>query len=100
MEFQVIWSPMSVADVQDIHQYTAADDRDVARKVCEGIADSVKLLSRLPFLGPVYKARRRLPTVREILSGQYRIFYRVFEDRSVVEILHVRHARRSEPGHL
>jgi plasmid stabilization system protein ParE len=100
MELQVIWSPASVADVEGIHQYIAADDREAARKVCESIAESVSLLSRLPFLGPVYKTRRGLPAVREIQSGQYRIFYRVFEDRSVVEILHVRHGRRSEPGHL
>jgi plasmid stabilization system protein ParE len=83
-----------------IEAYVAQDDPEAATRVRDAIVASVGQLSRHPFLGAEYRRRRGAPGIRELLSGNYRIFYTVLEDQSRVEIHHVRHARREEPKHL
>ena len=49
-----------------------------------------------PFIGPVFR-RSRHRDIREILCRDYRIFYRVDEDRKMVEIPTVWHGARQKP---
>jgi len=56
----------------------------------------VEILATFPHIGPRYP-RGRQSRVREIVCRRYRIFYRVIEERKVVEILTVWHGARDEP---
>lgn len=47
-------------------------------------------------MGVVYAGRT--PEIREILCGNYRIFYRFREEQRLAEILVVWHSARSEPN--
>jgi len=58
--------------------------------------ESVEVLARFPLIGPAYE-RDRTGRTREILCRQYRIFYRVIEEKRRVEILTVWHSARREP---
>ena len=100
MGFEIRWSPDAARDLDAIEAYIAQDDPDAATRLRDSIVASAGQLSRQPFLGAEYRRRRGAPAIRELLSGNYRIFYTVLEAQSRVEVHHVRHARRDEPRHL
>jgi plasmid stabilization system protein ParE len=50
----------------------------------------------LPRLGAVYRKTGKYQ-VRKIVSGKYRIFYRIREDEQRVEVLLVWHSARRDP---
>lgn len=65
-----------------------------------GLLDAIDSLEQLPLRFPVDPDRTaiRRYEVRRFNYGEFGIFYRVHEDRRVVEILDLRHGRR-RPGH-
>jgi toxin ParE1/3/4 len=96
MDFQVVWTEASFADLETVVRHVAEDDPAAAEKLRLELLESVKILSRFPYIGPQYE-RDRTGRAREILCRQYRIFYRVREAESRVEILTVWHGARREP---
>jgi plasmid stabilization system protein ParE len=99
MDLEVVWTEPALADAQGIWFHIAQDDVDAADRIRDGLFAHSELLRRSPYLGAVYE-RDRSGRTRETSFRQYRIFYEVRDDLRRVEILHVRHGRRSEPGHL
>ncbi len=96
MEFKIKWTPAANKDVQSINNFIAQHDVDAADRQVAAIAGSVEALMTFPRIGVVY---RDLPTgeVREIQSGNYRVFYKIFEATLVVQIVRVQHVRRRDP---
>ena len=99
MDFEVIWTEPAFEDVERIWRYIARDDPDAADRIRDGLFALTALLARSPYLGAVYE-RDRSGRTRELSYRLYRIFYEVRDDVARIEILHVRHGRRDEPGHL
>jgi toxin ParE1/3/4 len=97
MAHQIVWAEPAIADLDIITAYVARRNVDAAERLRTAILDHVEILSTFPFIGPTY-ARDRQGTTREIICGLYRIFYRVLEDVSRVEILCVWHGARQEPN--
>lgn len=54
-------------------------------------------LARFPLIGPMYPRGAAGP-LRQIVFRSYRIFYDVSEELGRVDILHVWHGARQEPG--
>ncbi len=100
MDLEIRWSPDAGGELDAIEAHIAQDDPETAIRVRDTIGASVGQLSRHPYLGAEYRKRRGAPSVRELLSGSFRIFYTVHENQSRVEIHHIRHVRRDEPKHL
>ena len=96
MDFQIVWTKPAIDDLEAVVRYLAARDTGAAEKVRLAILEHVAALARLPFIGLPYE-RDRTGRAREIVCGSYRIFYRVDEPATRVEILTVRHGSRSEP---
>ena len=96
MDFQVVWTEIAFAGLEAIVRHVAEDDPAAAEKLRLELLESVKILERFPFIGPVYERDRKGRT-REILCRPYRIFYRVREAEKRVEILTVWHGARQEP---
>ncbi len=96
MDFKIIWTEPSIANLKEIVEYIALDNSDAAYKQGKDILNSVKVLGTFPFIGPPYP-RRSKGNIREIICGKYRIFYEVFPDRKCVEIHHVWHGARKDP---
>ena len=99
MDFEVVWTDPAFADAQRIWFHIAQDDPEAADRVRDGLFAHTELLRRSPYLGAAYE-RDRSGRTRETSYRDYRIFYEVSEDLRRVEIQHVRHPRRDEPGHL
>jgi toxin ParE1/3/4 len=89
----VIWTEKSLADLEDIFDYIAADSPFYARHQVEKIIASVERLQAFPISG------RPLPEFpdspyREIIVGPYRIVYRHISASSSIFILAVIHGKR------
>jgi plasmid stabilization system protein ParE len=96
MDYQIIWTEPALADLETIVTHIAGDNPPAAGRVGDEIIAHVELLATFPHIGPHYP-RGSKSGDREILCRSYRIFYRVFEDRQVVEVLTIWHGARQEP---
>jgi len=85
---RVAWSETSLVRVEDISHHIALDDAGAAARWVVELFDLVESqLSAFPEsgrIGPELGAR----TIRELVFGDYRVFYRIGEG---VEVLSVRH---------
>ena len=97
MVYKVVLSDRSIGDLTGICEYIAKDNSDAARKLGHDILDQIQTLSELPRRGRIYDQSNHNP-VYEILIRGYRIFYQINEVAKQVEMLHIRHSRRSEPN--
>ena len=98
-DFAVAWTRSAVADLDAITAHIARQSEQAAETVRSAVLEHVQILSRFPFIGPVYPRDRR-GTTREIVYRKYRIFYRVAEAERRVEILTVWHGARRDPEFL
>jgi toxin ParE1/3/4 len=96
MDFKIIWTDSAVADLKEIVDYISRDNPAAAEKIGRGILGHVKILEMLPFIGPAYPRRSR-GAIREIVAGNYRIFYEVTNQPKAVYVLRVWHGARGEP---
>ena len=97
MDFQVFWTDPALADLHEIVAYISRDDPEAAQRVGDDIIDHVETLRTFPFIGPVFPRGSWGSKHREIVCGNYRIFYRVSEPSRVVQILTVWHGARGTP---
>jgi plasmid stabilization system protein ParE len=96
MAYEVVWSEPTGLQLAEIHDYIAADNPAAARRVVEKIIKRVGQLAHTPRIGIVYRKSGRYP-IRKIVSGKYRIFYRIVEEAKRVEVLLVWHGARRDP---
>lgn len=99
MDFQVIWTNPALDDLKAIVEYIARDNPVAAEKFRLAVFDRTAILKAFPLIGPAYRKRKR-GVVREIVHGNYRIFYHVNKNAKQVEILSVWHSAREEPTDL
>ena len=86
---EVRWSPSALRDVDLIHDFIAQDSDKYARKTIDKFFNRVLALQTNPMLGrmvPEYND----PNIRELLEGNYRIVYRLFND--AINIARVHHS--------
>jgi addiction module RelE/StbE family toxin len=96
MDFKVVWTDSAISDLKEICDYIARDKPNAAEKVGRGILEHVKLLETFPLIGPAYP-QRSSGRIREIVNGNYRIFYEVVDQEKVVYLLRIWHGGRGEP---
>ena len=96
MEFEIVWTEPTQVQLEEIRDYIAADNLSAAQRVVEKIIARVEQLKWTPRIGAVYRNGGKHP-IRKIVSGKYRIFYRIIEDDKRVEILAVWHGARRDP---
>ena len=84
---QVVWSDRALERVESIALYIARDDPAAATRWTLGLRDAVQTLADYPESGRVVP-ELGTRTVRELIYGAYRVFYRV---GTAVEVLSVRH---------
>jgi plasmid stabilization system protein ParE len=96
MDYEIVWTTAAVAELESITTYLARRSPSGAERAANAIAARVEALRSLPFLGEVYSRGQR-GEIREVCSGQYRIFYRVLEASKQIEVLIIWRASRREP---
>jgi plasmid stabilization system protein ParE len=99
MDWRIDWTEPALADLADVVRYIAQEDKEAAERVGNRIVDHVTILRTFPEIGPVFRRRPR-GKVRLIVCRPFKIYYRVRADVRLVEILHVWHAARQDPGDI
>ena len=84
------WTSLSLKDLLEIKTYIQRDNPKAAKREAQRIRKSVDRLARFPESG---RKSKDIPFVRELISGNYRLFYRMHN--SQIEILRVYHGKRS-----
>lgn len=96
MDFKVVWTPLARDDLHEVVSYIARDNAAAAFRVGEQILSSVETLESMPKMGRMVPERDD-ETIREIMRGNYRVVYRVREDRRTVEVWRIWHGARGTP---
>ena len=81
---EIRWTPQASADFEAAVNYIALDAPSFACLFAIKTMDSIDRLRDFPKLGRVIPERND-PYYREVIQGNYRIFYRLVDD--VVEVL-------------
>lgn len=96
MEFKIVWTDRALDELREVCRYISNGSESAAERVGDDILRHVEILRDFPFIGPPFP-RGESGRVREILCRGYRIFYRVNEGQSIVEILTIWHSAREPP---
>jgi plasmid stabilization system protein ParE len=96
MDAEVRWSARARREFNSALSYLNRRQPDAVETVALAIASQVQRLQGQPYLGAVFQQTPR-GEVREMLAANYRIFYRVQYEGSVVRVVSIRHARRVNP---
>jgi len=91
---KIIWSPLAVDRISEIAEYIALDNSVAAEKWVNDIFNSVKRLKQFPNSGRIIP-ELQLENFREIIFGNYRVIYRVQENK--ISVLTVRHGKQVLP---
>lgn len=91
MPTKIFWTRQSREDLRDVRAFIARDAPATASAFVRRLRRSVERLREFPESGQVVPELGR-KEIREILRGNYRIIYRVAENR--IDILAVYHSAR------
>ena len=94
MDFKIRITEEALADFEEILDYSWANFPSAAERFGNALLNHVELLLRFPRLGAPVPRRRG---IRIILHTPVRIYYRLHEERKLVEILHFWHGSRRNP---
>jgi plasmid stabilization system protein ParE len=90
----IVWSPRSVSDVEEIRAYVAVDSPVWADLLVRRLVSAVERLRDYPDSGRIVPERQS-PDLREVISGPFRIVYR--RKAGSVEIVTVFRGSRQFP---
>jgi plasmid stabilization system protein ParE len=96
MDCKIIFSEPAIDDLENIVRFIAKDSREAAARFGGKLIGSVRHLAEFPRSGRVVPEQSD-GNIREIICKPYRIFYRVKEEKKVVEVIRFWHAARGEP---
>lgn len=94
MDYRVLFSQKALNDLSEIVGYVAWDDAEAASRFGDALLDYVNLLGRFPRMGNVIRKRS---LVRKLVHSPVLVYYKIDEEKRIVNILHFRHGSRKQP---
>lgn len=91
MDYEVVWSPAALEDVESLAEYIARDSEFYARAVVDKILDVARNLKDFPSTGRIVPELAD-ETIRERFVYSYRLVYRLESNR--ITILAILHGKR------
>jgi addiction module RelE/StbE family toxin len=88
---KIKWGKKSTKDLQSIYEFISLDSIYYANRYIDKIILRVEQLENFPESGRIVSEKED-PTIRELIEGNYRIFYKV--QKSYVFILRIHHSSR------
>ena len=89
---KIVWTEQSVSDLKDILDYISKDSKRYAENQIRRIKTNTLILKTQPESGRVVP-ELGIKQIRELIEGNYRIVYRLFNNE-LVEILTIHHSSR------
>lgn len=90
---QINWTQQAVFDLKEIKEYISRDSVFYAKKTIEKIKRRTQVLKTYPYTGKIID-EIELEKFREIGEGNFRIFYKIVNEKRI-DILSVFHAARN-----
>jgi plasmid stabilization system protein ParE len=94
VDYRVLFTQRALSDLAEIVGHIAEDDGEAATRFGNALLDHVDLLSRFPRMGSAIRKRSR---VRKLQHSPILVYYRIREDKHIIEVLHFRHGSRKSP---
>jgi plasmid stabilization system protein ParE len=94
MDFKVLIADSAIADLKEIVEFVAEDNRKAALRLGEKLVAHALSLATIPQRFPFYDKRRG---IRKMPIPPFLIYYVCNESASVVNILHFWHGARQRP---
>ena len=88
MEYKVPFSDDALRDIEETLEFIRADKPLVSEEFAIALLNHVDLSAAFPYIGAVVPRR---PGVRKLLHTPTRIYYRIHEDKKLVEMLRLGH---------
>ena len=92
---EIIWSDPALDDLRSIYDYISVHSTHTANNLVNRIMDRTEQLIEHPHMGRMVPETEN-ETIRELIEGNYRIFYRLLSEDNL-EILRVWHSARGKP---
>ena len=89
---KLIWTDQAIRDLTDIGEYIAQNSEQYAKLTIQKIYSRTNILKSLPFAGRTVPEKSE-DSLRELIEGNYRIFYEVVSNNQI-NILGVYHSAR------
>lgn len=93
MAFKILYHEDALADLEEIFEWSREKHPETTEQFADDLFDHIELLQSLPYIGAPIKGH---PQVRRLLHSPLCIYYRLHEDRRVIEILHFWHSSRKD----
>jgi len=90
---EIIWTRSAYNDLKEIFNYISKDSELYAARLIERLIGRVDILEHSPLAGRIVPEKED-KTIRELIEGNYRIFYKV-EDNNMFFILRIHHGARN-----
>ena len=95
--YHIIVADDVAEELDEIFDYIARESPANAAKLIGQIRDAIARLKLFPMRQVVEGEENSVNPVRSLPAGNYMIYFRVFETRHAVHILHVWHGARRRP---
>lgn len=90
---KIKWTGKAFKDLESIYKFVSNDSEFYASRLIDKIISSVDILENYPLSGRIVPEKND-ETIREIIEGNYRIFYKIIS-RFQISILRVHHSARN-----
>lgn len=89
---RINWTETATSDLKDIYDFISQDSKLYAKRQVIKIRNKTNILKTSKYLGKVVE-EIGIPTIREIMEGNYRIIYQIRNEREIA-ILTIHHSAR------
>ena len=90
---KIKWTNSALRDLKQIHKYISEDSEYYADRLISKLVERVDILEKLPFSGRTVPEKED-ETIRELIEGNYRIFYKVKNENNIL-ILRIHHSAKN-----
>ena len=90
---EIIWTRSALHDLKQIHQYISEDSVFYADRFILKLISCTDILEKHPFSGRIVPEKED-KTIRELIEGNYRIFYQAEIEKKVF-ILRIHHGAKN-----
>ena len=94
MDFKVLYTEPALADLKAVLGWSWEKHPGTSQQFADSLLNHIDLLKDFPYLGTTVKG---FPSVRRLLHSPLQVYYRIQEEKGMIEILHLWHAAREQP---
>lgn len=89
---EIIWSKSALSDLKSIFDYIALDSVNYAERHVNKLIERTEVLVEFPKTGRVVPEKEDI-TIRELIEGNYRIFYKISSPQKIT-IIRIHHSAK------